>query len=67
MDQLPKCRANYAPLTPITFLPRAAAVYSDRTSVIYECVRFTWAQTYDRCLRLASSLRSLNVCKNDVV
>ena len=68
MDQLPKCGANYAPLSPLSFLPWAAGAYSDRTSVIYEGIRFTWRQTYDRCLRLASALRrSLNVNKNDVV
>ena len=68
MDQLPKCEANFAPLTPITFLQRAAAVYADRPSVIYGGTRFTWSQTYDRSRRLASSLRTLlNVSKNDVV
>ncbi|KAF8026729.1 hypothetical protein BT93_F3261 [Corymbia citriodora subsp. variegata] len=67
MDCLPKCEANYVPLTPLTFLKRAASVYADRTSVVYESARFTWGQTHERCLRLASSLRSLNVVKNDVV
>ncbi|KAL0423651.1 UNVERIFIED_CONTAM: putative acyl-activating enzyme 12, peroxisomal [Sesamum radiatum] len=66
MDKLPKCGANYVPLTPITFLKRAAMVYSNRLSVIYRSVRFTWRQTYERCCRLASALRSLNVVKNDV-
>ncbi|MCL7047416.1 hypothetical protein MKW94_017692 [Papaver nudicaule] len=67
MDRLPKCAANYTPLTPLTFLPRAASVYPDRISVIYGRTHFTWGQTYERCLRLASSLRSLNIGKNDVV
>ncbi|KAK3001051.1 hypothetical protein RJ639_021024, partial [Escallonia herrerae] len=67
MDALPKCGANYVPLTPLTFLKRASMVYGNRTSVIYAGVRFTWQQTYDRCRRLASSLRSLNIVKNNVV
>ncbi|KAK2979215.1 hypothetical protein RJ640_009613, partial [Escallonia rubra] len=67
MDGLPKCGANYVPLTPLTFLKRASMVYGNRTSVIYAGVRFTWQQTYDRCRRLASSLRSLNIVKNSVV
>ncbi|CAI9758113.1 unnamed protein product [Fraxinus pennsylvanica] len=67
MNELPKCEANYVPLTPIAFLKRASKVYGDRISIIYAGVRFTWHQTYERCLRLASSLRSLNVGKNDVV
>lgn len=68
MDKLLKCEANYAPLTPITFLKRAAAAYSDRTSVIYANTHFTWRQTYDRCCCLASSLRLLlHVSKGDIV
>ncbi|GKA87064.1 butyrate--CoA ligase AAE11, peroxisomal-like protein [Tanacetum coccineum] len=67
MDRLPKCSANYVPLTPLTFIKRASMVYSNRTSIIYSGVRFTWRQTYERCCRLAYSLRSLNVVKNDVV
>ncbi|KAI3969813.1 hypothetical protein MKW92_043365 [Papaver armeniacum] len=67
MDRFPKCDANYTPLTPLTFLPRAASVYRDRISVIYGRTRFTWGQTYERCLRLACSLRTLNIGKNDVV
>ncbi|VFQ88157.1 unnamed protein product [Cuscuta campestris] len=68
MDRLPKCGANYVPLTPITFLSRASKCYANRTSLIYSGVRFTWRQTYLRCLRLASSLRrALRLAKNDVV
>ncbi|KAK7290273.1 hypothetical protein RIF29_04572 [Crotalaria pallida] len=67
MDNLPKCLANYTSLTPMTFLMRAAACYANRTSVIHEGTRFTWAQTYERCRRLAFSLRALNIARNDVV
>ncbi|XVE72012.1 hypothetical protein DITRI_Ditri11bG0004400 [Diplodiscus trichospermus] len=67
MDKLPKCEANYVPLTPLTFLKRASSVYANRTSLIYENTRFTWRQTYQRCCRLASSLLSLNILKNNVV
>ncbi|OWM64352.1 hypothetical protein CDL15_Pgr020318 [Punica granatum] len=48
-------------------IKRAAAAYPDRISLIYEGTHFTWSQTYERCCRLASSLCSLNVFKNDVV
>ncbi|KAM3285477.1 trans-cinnamate:CoA ligase, peroxisomal-like [Capsicum chacoense] len=67
MDNLPKHGANYVPLTPLTFLTRASNSYANRTSTIYANIRFTWRQTYERCCRLASSLRSLNIVKNDVV
>ncbi|KAK5810801.1 trans-cinnamate:CoA ligase, peroxisomal-like [Gossypium arboreum] len=67
MDRLSKCEANYVPLTPLSFLKRAGSVYANRTSIIYENTRFTWRQTYERCCRLASSLRSLNILNNHVV
>ncbi|XP_057550242.1 trans-cinnamate:CoA ligase, peroxisomal-like [Amaranthus tricolor] len=67
MESLNKCDANYAALTPITFVKRAAKFYADRTSIIYGDARFTWKQTYDRCCRLASSLISLGLAKNHVV
>ncbi|KAL8240424.1 hypothetical protein R6Q59_013779 [Mikania micrantha] len=67
MDRLAKSQANYVPLTPLTFIKRASMVYSDRTSVIHAGVSFTWRQTYARCCRLAYTLRSLNLVKNDVV
>ncbi|GAB2277688.1 hypothetical protein Dimus_012391 [Dionaea muscipula] len=67
MADLKKCEANYVPLTPTMFLKRAAMFYAVRTSIIYGGSRFTWHQTYQRCVRLASSLHSLNIVKNDVV
>ncbi|GAB2211395.1 hypothetical protein Droror1_Dr00024707 [Drosera rotundifolia] len=67
MEKLKKFEANYVPLTPTMFLQRAAMSYPARTSIIYGCSSFTWQQTYERCVRLASSLRSLNIVKNDVV
>ncbi|KAK1272541.1 Butyrate--CoA ligase AAE11, peroxisomal [Acorus gramineus] len=67
MENLPKCDANYVPLSPIIFLHRAATAYADRTSIVYGDTRYTWKQTYNRCHRLASALRSLNISKNDVV
>ncbi|XP_071696181.1 trans-cinnamate:CoA ligase, peroxisomal-like [Rutidosis leptorrhynchoides] len=67
MDKLAKCAVNYVPLTPLTFIKRASKIYSNRTSLIYNEVRFTWGQTYERSCRLAHSLHSLNVAKNDVV
>jgi fatty-acyl-CoA synthase len=53
---LDKNPANYAPLTPLSFLERAACVYPQRTSVIHGAERYTWGETYARCRRLASAL-----------
>jgi len=55
-QDLDKNRANYAPLTPLSFLERAADVYPRRTSVIHGDIRHTWGETYARCRRLASAL-----------
>src|SRR5258708_17861912 len=53
---LDKNPANYAPLTPLGFIERAAYVYPNRTAVIHGARRCTWAETYARCRRLASPL-----------
>lgn len=54
---LDKNAANYVPLTPTSFLERAADVWPDRTAVVHGLVRRTWAETAARCRRLASALR----------
>jgi fatty-acyl-CoA synthase len=64
---LDKTQANHAPLTPLTFLERAAYVNPDRVSVVHGAVRFTWKETYARCRRLASALAKHGIGKNDTV
>ena len=59
--------ANYTPLTPLTFIERAAAVYPERLAMTYGEVRRTWAQTYVRCCRLASALAQRGIGKGDTV
>ncbi|KAH0655920.1 hypothetical protein KY290_032751 [Solanum tuberosum] len=60
--------ANYVPLTPISFLERAADVFRDRTSVVFgSCVKYTWEETHSRCLKLASALVQLGISRGDVV
>jgi fatty-acyl-CoA synthase len=66
-DDLPKNQANYAPLTPLTFIERAAYVYPDKLSVVHGAERWTWKQTYARCRRLASALSRRGIGKNDTV
>ena len=48
--------ANYAPLTPLGFIERAAAVHPGRLAVVHGARRFTWEESYLRCRRLASAL-----------
>ena len=53
---LPQCDANHQALTPLGFIARAALVYPDRTAVVHGSRRYTWAESYARCRRLASAL-----------
>ncbi|XP_010526841.1 PREDICTED: probable acyl-activating enzyme 2 [Tarenaya hassleriana] len=67
MEGLLRCSANYAPLTPITFLERSANVYGDKTSVVFGSVKHTWSRTHQRCLSLASALTLIGISPGDVV
>lgn len=59
--------ANYVPLTPLTFIERAAAVYPDHLAVVHGSVRRSWAQTYARCRRLGSALQRRGFGQGDTV
>ncbi len=59
--------ANYTPLSPLSFLPRAAQVYPDRTALIHGAQRVTWAEAYARCRRLASALTKRGIGRGDTV
>jgi fatty-acyl-CoA synthase len=59
--------ANHVALSPLSFLARAAEVYPQRTAVIHGERRLTWAQTYQRCRRLASALAGLGIGTGDTV
>src|SRR6201996_2537138 len=64
---LAKTPANYVPLTPLSFLARAAAVYPNHTSTVYEGHTFTWSETYTRCRPLASFRASRKIGPGDTV
>lgn len=59
--------ANYTPLSPISYLQRAAFVYPNRVAQIHQDTRYTWAETYERCVRLASSLNAMGIKAGDTV
>jgi fatty-acyl-CoA synthase len=59
--------ANYVPLTPLSFIERAAYVYPDRLAVVHGARRYTWRETYARCRRLASALAKRGIGKGDTV
>ena len=66
-DDFEKVKANHVPLSPLSFLPRAASFYPDKEAVVYGNRHYTWAQTYERCKRLASAINKLGVSKGDTV
>jgi fatty-acyl-CoA synthase len=59
--------ANFAPLTPLTFLDWSGRVYPDRPAVIHGSRRFTWGEVYERCRRLASALARRGIGRGDTV
>ena len=59
--------ANFAALTPLSFLERAASVYPDRVAIVHGPQRQTWAATYARCRRLASALAARGLGVGDTV
>ena len=59
--------ANYVPLTPLSFLRRAAAVFPERMAWIHGTRRASYAEFYARSRRLASALAKRGVAKGDTV
>ena len=66
-QDLPHNPANFAPLSPLGFIERAAEVYPDRLAIVHGELRQTWGQTYTRCRQLASALQQAGIGKNDTV
>ena len=58
---------TFAPLTPASFLDRAAAVFADRTAIIDGERRFTYRDMSGRCRRLAGALAAQGVGREDRV
>jgi fatty-acyl-CoA synthase len=59
--------ANFQPLTPLTFLDRAAAVYPDQTAIVHGTRSWNYRQFYARARQLASALARRGVKRGDTV
>ena len=59
--------ANYTPLSPISFLERAARVFPDRVAVVYDGHRETWGEHAATCRRFASAIRRAGIGRGEVV
>ncbi|MGO9702599.1 MAG: acyl-CoA synthetase, partial [Xanthobacteraceae bacterium] len=58
---------NFQPLTPLTFLERAAAVYPDHTAIVHGARSWNYRQFYARARQLASALARRGVKRGDTV
>ncbi len=66
-QDLDRNAANFVPLSPVSFLTRAARIYPHRTAIIHGTRRYTYAQFLERARRLASALARAGVGKGDTV
>jgi fatty-acyl-CoA synthase len=65
--ELRKRAANFVPLSPVSFLARAAGFFGDRTAVIHGNRRFTYAEFHARARRLAHALTKAGIKRGDTV
>ena len=66
-QQLGRHPANFVALSPVSFVERSAEVFSDLPAVVHGQRRYTWAQTRERCARLAAALRAMGVARGSTV
>ena len=59
--------ANFQPLTPLSFLARAAAVYPDQTAIIHGKRAWTYREFFARAKKLASALAKRGIKRGDTV
>ena len=60
-------KANYIPLTPLSFLDRIKDVYPDYEAIVYKKRKYNWKQVYDRCTQCASALTKIGIGEGDTV
>ena len=59
--------ANSVPLTPLTFLPRTAAIHPDRIAIVHGDRRVTYRTFHARVRRLAAALAARGIGEGDTV
>ncbi len=64
---LDKTPANYVPLSPLSFLARAAQVSPQKPAVVHGDRLLCWGEVYSRCRRLASALQRRGIVRGDTV
>ena len=66
-QDLERNAANHQPLTPLTLLERAAAVFPDRTAIVHGPLRRSYADFHARAKRLGSALAARGIGRGDTV
>lgn len=66
-EHLDKTPANHQPLTPLSFLERAAKTFPDHVAIIHGDQRTSYCQWWERSLKLASALAAKGIGKGDTV
>jgi fatty-acyl-CoA synthase len=64
---LDKGPANYQPLTPLSFLERAAEVFPDQTAIIHGKLRRSYRDFHARAKQLGSALAKRGIARGDTV
>src|ERR1700689_5678017 len=59
--------ANFQPLTPLSFLARAAEVYPDTPAIVHGALTRNYRDFYARAKRMASALSRRGVKRGDTV
>ena len=59
--------ANHIPLTPLTFLDRAASVFPNHIAIVHGALRRNYAEFYMRSRQLASALAQNGIGRGDTV
>lgn len=67
MKDFPPSGANYVPLSPVSFLKRAAHVFGNKTAIVYGDIQRSYSEFYQRSRNLAGALSSAGIVKGDVV
>jgi fatty-acyl-CoA synthase len=66
-QDLPRSEANFAAITPLSFIERAAEIYPHKLAVVHGELRRTWREVYARCRQLAGALADKGIGKGDTV
>ncbi|MEK9743267.1 MAG: acyl-CoA synthetase [Gammaproteobacteria bacterium] len=66
-SELPQVRANFEPLSPVSFLRRAAQIAPEHTAIVHGARRYTYRQFLERSNRLANALSQRGIGVGDCV